>query len=199
MEFPGLYNHLEANFLPCDGEVLYSQNFIEEDYLEELINDIQWGQSNIQIFGKTIPEPRLTAWYADPEINYTYSGATKTPIPWNLTLLDLKKKVEIASGISFNGVLLNYYRSGTDYMGWHSDDEKELGDNPIIASLSFGEARRFQLKHKTKKELETKTIETKSGSLIIMKGETQKHWKHRLAKTEKKVGERINLTFRKIV
>ena len=184
------------NILPCDGKVLYFPDFLKEDYLEQLIQQVEWQSTTIKMFGKEILEPRLTAWYAGLTVKYTYSNSTRTPTPWTPLLLELKKKVEEKSGHEFNGLLLNYYRDGSDYMGWHSDNEKELGLEPIIASLSFGEERNFQFKHKERNDLQVITIQPKTGSLIIMKGSTQANWKHRISKTSKMMGPRVNLTFR---
>lgn len=190
---------LTKNFLPCDGSLFYLESFIDSHFLELLINEIKWEQSSIRMFGKDIPEPRLTAWYADKDVNYTYSGRKNIPNEWSPTLFKIKEKVEKKLRTKFNGVLLNYYRDGNDYMGWHCDNEKELGTTPLIASISLGEERIFQLRHKKKNELDIISITPKSGSLIIMQDETQLHWKHRIAKTTLTKGHRINLTFRYIL
>ena len=169
----------------------------------QLMTEIDWQQRSIKLFGKTIPQPRLVAWYGDPGASYTYSGLTWEPLPWTETLRSLKQEVEAAVGgylnsnPSFNSVLLNLYRTGQDSMGWHSDDEPELGRNPIIASLSLGATRRFSLQHKSQKQLKHK-LDLTHGSLLIMAGETQHYWRHQVAKTTRVPSPRINLTFRTV-
>ena len=164
-------------------------------------NVIHWQQKSIKIFNRIIPEPRLNAWYGDEKAIYTYSGLVNHPLPWIPVLLELKKHVELITQASFNSVLLNRYRNGSDSMGWHSDDEPELGINPVIASLSFGATRQFQFKHRYHKQLPIYQLLLTSGSLLVMRGTTQKYWKHCLPKVclSKPVGERINLTFRYIM
>lgn len=198
MELPGIKTIHEKNLLPKDGEVEFVSHFIEEDYLQELIDGSEWTQDKMNMFGKVVELPRLTAWYGEPEASYTYSGITNTPLTWTPLLLQLKEKIESFSGAKFNSVLLNYYRDQNDHMSWHTDDEKELGNNPVIASLSFGEPRLFQFKHFTDKEMKRIEVFTEAGSLILMKRETQKYWRHRIAKTSLPKGPRVNLTFRKI-
>jgi alkylated DNA repair dioxygenase AlkB len=163
----------------------------------DLIQTIDWRQDWITIYGRSMPQPRLTAWYGDPGKSYTYSGITMIPTPWTLPLLELKTKVEAASGVMFNSVLLNLYRDGNDSMGWHSDDESELGQNPIIGSLSLGETRRFMLRHRFEQGLKYE-LELTSGSFLLMQGTTQHYWQHRVPKTKRPVSLRINLTFRVI-
>ena len=150
------------------------------------------------MYGKLHPLPRLTAWYGDKNKSYTYSGISMTSLPWTKELLKVRRKLEEFSKQKFNSVLLNYYRSGNDSVSWHSDDEEELGEFPIIGSLSFGGLRRFRLRNKQNKKL-THTYDLGNGSLLIMKGATQKLWEHEVPKTIKKVSGRINLTFRYIV
>lgn len=166
--------------------------------LASLIQTIEWQQDWITLFGRSLPLPRLTAWYGDPGTSYTYSGITMNPLPWNQTLLDLKQKVDQVSGVMFNSVLLNFYRNGNDSMGWHSDDEPELGLNPVIGSLSFGDTRRFMLRHRSDKSLKHQ-IELTSGSFLLMRGATQHCWHHQIPKTKCSTSPRINLTFRVIV
>src|SRR5262249_4942967 len=141
------------------------------------------------------PFPRLTAWYADPGIRYTYSGVTHQPLAWPDFVLPVKAKIEQGASQPFNSLLLNYYRSGKDSIGFHADDEPELGTNPLIASLALGATRSFILKHNQTRE--KVTIDLTHGSLLIMAGTCQHFWKHGIPKTETEVGERINLTFRK--
>ena len=151
-----------------------------------------------RFFGKEHKIPRLQAWYADKNIDYTYSGKQLIRNDWNSVLSEIKTDIELITSNTFNSVLGNLYRNGSDSMGLHSDNEKELGENPAIASVSFGAERFFHLKHKNQKELRLK-IPLTSGSLLLMEGETQTHWLHQVAKTSKLVGPRINLTFRKII
>lgn len=149
------------------------------------------------MFGKLLPMPRLTAWYGDK--GYTYSGLHNKPQPWLPVLLELKERVEQASGNKYNSVLLNLYRTGQDSMGWHSDDEAELGNEPAIASLSFGGERKFSFRHRTRKDLKSQSIDLAHGSLLLMQGATQHHWLHQVPKTARAMTPRINLTFRKVV
>lgn len=196
MYLPGIMNQENVNLLPCDGELRYLPGF-EKDLFNDLRESIRWRQDQITVYGKTHPQPRLTCWYGDR--SYSYSGITMHPDPWSPLLTTLKRRVEEASGEEFNSLLVNYYRDGNDHVSWHADDEKELGTNPAIASLSFGEVRRFQLRHRSKKELAPVTLDLEAGSLLLMKGPLQHHWVHRIAKTARPRGGRINLTFRKII
>lgn len=184
-----------------DADILFYPNFLtspERDrFLTELTQSIQWRQDSITLFGRSLLQPMLTAWYGDPGKVYTYSNLTLTPTPWILPLLELKKKVDEISGVAFNSVLLNLYRDGNDSMGWHSDDEPELGHNPVIGSLSLGGTRRFMLRHCTDKSLKHQ-LELTSGSFLLMRGATQHHWQHQIPKTKRPVPPRINLTFRVI-
>ena len=186
----------------ADGQVIIYQNFFDKKtsdrFFSELSNDINWQQDKIRIFGKEVNLPRLTAWYGDPGKSYTYSGITMNPAPWSQNLLAIKERIEETVRVNFNSVLANLYRNGQDYVSWHSDDEKELGKNPIIASVSFGATRRFLLRHRSNKNLETVDLSLGHGSLLIMKGSTQHYWKHQVPKTAKVKTERINLTFRVI-
>lgn len=168
-------------------------------YFQKLNTEIEWKQGEIILFGKKVLEPRLSAWYGDEGASYTYSGKFNIPLPWTKTVLELKTKVEDVAKCSFNSVLLNFYRGGNDSMGWHSDDEPELGKNPIIASLSLGEGREFHLKHKFEKSFPIQKIFLENGSLLLMKGETQHFWKHQVPKSKRAIGGRINLTFRRIM
>lgn len=185
-----------------EAEVSYFPSFfnLEESKLlyQNLTDTIKWQQDFIKIYGKTIPLPRLTAWYGDKDKNYSYSGIFMQPHEWNKDLLLIKNKIEKLSNANFNSVLLNLYRHGTDSMAWHADDEPELGINPAIASVSFGATRIFKLKHKENKDLQTQ-IALEDGSLLLMQGTTQHKWLHQIPKTTKKMNPRINLTFRFIV
>ena len=186
------------NLLPKDGQVVVYSKVVSNDF-EQLKNSISWKHEKIHLFGRWVLQPRLSAWYGDEGTDYVYSGLKNIPNPWNDILLNLKKKVEILSGTQFNSVLLNYYRDGQDSMGWHQDNEKELGKNPIIASLSFGVSREFQLRHKFDKSIPKINCLLDDSSLLIMSGETQNYWQHQIPKTKKFIGERINLTFRYLI
>ena len=185
-----------------DAEVLFYPAFFsapEADLLlKELRDTTEWRQDTMRFFGKQVPLPRLTAWYGDPGCRYVYSGIENQPLPWTPALLEVKRAVEAPSDLVFNGVLLNRYRSGLDSMGWHADDEPEFGAEPIIASVSFGGTRTFQMKHKKRKELKA-SVELTHGSLLVMRGGTQANWLHQIPKTAKPVAERLNLTFRAVV
>ena len=183
--------------------VEYIENFFDFDqsqlYMKHLTNDIKWKREKIRMWGREIITKKRIAWYADEGKSYTYSGSTFHPDQWNELLLEIKKYVEHYIKFQFNSVLLNEYPNGKVGMGWHSDDERELGIDPIIASLSFGANRDFIFKHKTDKSFENIKIHLKSGSLLLMLGSTQHHWKHSLPKRLKVREPRINLTFRKIL
>ena len=183
--------------------VEYIENFFDFDqsqlYMKHLTNDIKWKREKIRMWGREIVTKKRIAWYADEGKSYTYSGSTFHPDQWNELLLEIKKHVEQYIKFQFNSVLLNEYPNGKVGMGWHSDDERELGIDPIIASLSFGANRDFIFKHKTDKSFENIKIHLKSGSLLLMLGSTQHHWKHSLPKRLKVREPRINLTFRKIL
>lgn len=170
-----------------------------EVILDELIERIPWRSDVITLMGKQYPQPRLTAWFGDPGARYTYSGLSLEPMPWTDLLADIRSRVERLVDASFNSVLLNYYRDHRDSMGMHSDDERELGRNPAIASVSLGERRTLVLKHKFKSELRSVQLPLDSGSLLLMKGATQHHWKHGINKVSQPCGPRVNLTFRHIV
>jgi alkylated DNA repair dioxygenase AlkB len=167
---------------------------LSEAYLKNLLDDIQWRQEEMKIYGRQIKFPRLTSWYGDSNKPYTFSGITLNPNVWTKELLEIKNKIELQFDIAFNSVLLNLYRDGSDSISWHTDAEKELGQNPIIASVNFGATRKFQLRHKETKE--RIDINLENGSLLIMQGELQHYWQHQIPKTKKDIGQRINLTFR---
>lgn len=181
-----------------NGEYIFVPNFFDKAksdyYFNQLLKNSEWEQEEMRMYGKTIKFPRLTAWYSDKA--YTYSGITHVARRWTDILLEIKREVEFKTQSSFNSVLLNLYRKGNDSISWHADAEKSLGENPIIASVSFGATRRFQLRHnKTKEKIQ---LELGHGSLLIMKGELQHYWQHQVPKTQKEVEQRINLTFRTI-
>lgn len=185
-----------------DGEVWFMPNFMPiekaKEYFRILQKTINWKQEEIKMYGKVYPVPRQTAWYGYAGFNYSYSGIQCNPEPWTKELLDVKKVIEhFIPEPDFNSVLLNLYRDGNDKVSWHSDDEKELGLNPVIASVSIGAQRRFDIKHKTDKSQKLQ-LELPSGSLVVMLGELQHNWLHQIP-VQKRIKEpRINLTFRTI-
>ncbi|MDI9257615.1 MULTISPECIES: alpha-ketoglutarate-dependent dioxygenase AlkB family protein [Flavobacterium] len=187
------------NFAVPDAEIVYFPEFFEtlqaDDFLERLKNDIPWQQDHITVYGKTHPQPRLTALFGNEGKPYSYSNIVMQPHAWNPLLMFIKTKIEEVCPENFTTVLLNYYRDGKDSNGWHADNERELGRNPVIASVSFGAERVFHLQHNTIKEEKLK-ITLEHGSLLLMKGTTQHFWKHQIPKTSKEIGPRINLTFR---
>ncbi len=166
-----------------------------EQVLARLVAETAWRAEVVTVWGKQHPQPRLSAWHGDAA--YRYSGLQLAPLPFTPLLLEIKAAVELASGRSFNSVLLNYYRNERDSMGMHSDDEPELGPAPAIASVSFGATRTFILRHKRSKR--TVKLDLTSGSLLLMTGTTQAHWQHGINKLTRPIGPRVNLTFRNIV
>lgn len=168
-----------------------------DELFERLIKEIQWQQEKIKLYGQVHDLPRLTAWYGDPEKNYIYSGITAKSLPWIEPLVEIKRKIEDVANFSFNSVLLNRYRNGSDSVAWHADDERELGENPVIGSVNFGETRPFQMKHKFLAE--KIKIDLEHGSFLLMQGGTQHYWLHRIPKSKKLLKERINLTFRSVL
>lgn len=185
-----------------DSNIKYFKNFLSaeeaEFYFQKFMKDISWQQHYIKIFGKTIAQPRLSALYAKTQKSYTYSGLTLVPLPYLKEMEELQQKLELISNAKFTHCLANLYRDGNDSMGLHADDEKELGENPVIASLSFGETRKFRLKHKIDKKIKFE-IELHPGSLLLMQGKTQHFYKHELPRATKSLNPRINLTYRRIV
>jgi alkylated DNA repair dioxygenase AlkB len=197
-----LFNFGEpTNLLPYDGEVYYYGKIIPiddaEDHLTGLLDNIVWKNDEAVIFGRHIITKRKVAWYGDAEYSYTYSNITKRALLWTPQLLVLKQLTEQLSGTKFNSCLLNLYHDGEEGMAWHSDDEKSLGKNTSIASLSFGAERKFAFKHKATKQ--TVSLVLESGSLLLMKGTTQSNWLHGLPKTKKVTCPRVNLTFRTMI
>lgn len=182
-----------------DATIEYYPNLFDVEksnlLFEKLRQDIPWQQDSITVFGKNHLQPRLTALYGNEGKPYSYSNIVMQPHPWNAILTYIKEEVEILCHEKFTTVLLNLYRDGRDSNGWHADNEKELGRNPTIASVSFGAERSFHLQHNSIKEAKQK-ITLGHGSLLIMKGETQHFWKHQIPKTNKPIPPRINLTFR---
>ena len=193
--------HEEKNLLPEDGQlnyygVVFSGNE-SDDYLNKLLENIEWKNDEIKLFGKIITTKRKVAWYGDFPFEYRYSNRSKLALPWTNELLELKRKVEYLSSEAFNSCLLNLYHNGSEGMAWHSDNEKELKKYGAIASLSFGAERKFVLKHNFSGEKVELLLE--NGSLLIMKNETQDFWLHRLTTTKRILTPRINLTFRTII
>lgn len=186
--------------IDTDGEAYLVPNFISppesSQLFDILFNELAWGRESITIYGRQVDVPRLVAWYGEPDAIYRYSGVLHTPQPWTSTLKELKTRLEQFTHRSFNSVLANLYRNGNDSMGWHADKEKELGNEPYIASLSLGEERLFRLRHNKSKRAINVTLG--SGSLLVMGGPLQHHWRHALPKTTQLKGPRINLTFRMI-
>ena len=170
-----------------------------ERWFTALRDGTRWRQEEIRLFGRKRRQPRLTAWHGDPGAAYSYSGIQLDPQPWTQDLLGVKARIEAISGVRFNSVLLNYYRDGQDSMGWHSDDEPELGENPLIGSVSLGAARRFRMRHKADPKVQM-AWNLPGGSYLEMGGALQRHWRHCVPKVAAKagVGPRINLTFRTI-
>ncbi len=174
-------------FSPGEADVLFAA-------LTPGAGEIDWKQETIRLYGTTRDLPRLTAWHGDPGKTYAYSGITVETAPWTATLLTIRDAIETVSAAAFNSVLLNLYRDGTHGVAWHSDDERELGEHPVIGSVSFGAARAFQMKHKS--NAARRDIMLTHGSGLLMRGATQHHWLHRIPKTARTTGVRINLTFR---
>ncbi len=185
----------------ADAEVLFAPAFFSAEesdrFFAALMDEVAWTQESIRMMGKSLPIPRLTAWYGDAGKSYRWSGIEQHPLSWTPALLVIKGRVEVPAETLFNSVLLNLYRGERDSVAWHSDDEPELGVNPVIASVSLGAARKFQFKRKDD-AVQRYAVDLPSGSLLIMRGTTQHFWKHQLPKTKTPQGARINLTFRVI-
>ncbi len=189
------------NLLPYDGEANYHGLVMTPEqarhYFDVLLRDIEWKNDEAIIFNKHIITKRKVAWYGDRQFAYTYSKTTKLALPWTQELLELKLLAERLSGATYNSCLLNLYHDGSEGMAWHSDDEKSLGPNTVIASISLGATRKFAFKHKRSKETHSLILE--HGSLLVMQGATQTHWLHRLPPTTTVSQARVNLTFRTII
>jgi alkylated DNA repair dioxygenase AlkB len=188
------------NLVPFDGELYVINRFYGLQEADQLFVQLQaelaWQEETIFIYGRWVKVPRLMCWYGDNDAWYRYSGVNHQPIPWNPTLQAIREQVERQCQSNFNSVLGNLYRNGADSMGCHADDEKELGANPLIASLSLGDQRIFRLHHKKAKE--KLDIALNHGDLLVMTGTLQDHWMHSVPKTRKLKESRINLTFRRI-
>ncbi len=200
MKSSGLFSakiHLD---LP-DCDIAYYPAFLDskeaDSYFKVFMRTIAWRQDDIKLFGKVYAQPRLTALYGNNRKPYSYSNVTMQPHEFTTELLKVKKNIETETNLYFTSCLLNLYRDGKDSNGWHADNEKELGENPVIASITLGQERYFHLKHRTKKEMKHKIL-LAHGSLLLMQGKTQHHWLHQIAKTTRPIKERINLTFRVI-
>jgi alkylated DNA repair dioxygenase AlkB len=186
-----------------DADVRLLHGFMDQrsadDLFQTLRQTVSWRQDTIRIYGKVHPLPRLQQWFGDAGLDYTWSGIHMKPEPWPSVLLDTKRKVEAIAGVEFNTVLLNLYRSGQDTVSWHSDDERDLGPAPIIASMSLGVEREFVLRHNDRADIDQVVIPLPNGSLLLMAGSTQSKWKHALPRRKGITGERINLTFRRVL
>jgi len=200
----------QTSFFDTDREVirlsdaditLYRHYFdlsTSKKYFDCLKEELIWREEEIILYGKAHILPRLSAWYGDPEATYTYSGISLSPNPWTTVLNELREIVDNISDFRFNSLLANLYRDQNDSVSWHADDEPELGENPTIASISFGETRKFNFKNKA--DPETKfSLELGTGDILIMKGATQKNWLHQIPKSSKILQPRVNLTFRRIL
>lgn len=191
----------DLNLLPCDGTVQYhGQVLAPQDadrHATGLLEEVPWKHDEAVIFGKHIVTARKVAWYGDARFSYTYSGTTRHALPWTPRLLELKELAERLCGARFNSCLLNLYHDGSEGMAWHSDDEKSLGKNSTIASVSFGAERRFCFKHK--RTGQSAEIVLEHGSLLVMKDATQTHWLHSIPKSKRITTPRINLTFRTMI
>lgn len=184
------------------AELLFDADFLSEPAAEALLTQltasVPWRHEPIHLFGKEVLQPRLTAWYGDAGATYRYSGLTLEPLPWLPALHALRQQVEAATSSRFNSVLLNLYRTGQDSMGYHADDEPELGPEPVIASVTLGATRTFRLRPRPVLQPVPAafSLALTAGSLLLMRGPTQRNWLHALPKTARPVGPRLNLTFR---
>ena len=189
-----------GEMLSGDGSALLYPEFIEtsvaNQILEELIVSNSWEQQQLLMFGKIVDEPRLSTWHSDGQ-SYSYSGRPRTPQPWTPTLNSLRAQCETHTSHTFNGVLLNFYRDGNDHLGWHSDDEMVNGSEPLIASISLGAERRFEMRHRETGEIASAHLS--HGSLLVMSGLSQKCWEHRVPKMPRLQDPRVNLTFRRLI
>lgn len=195
-----LFGAHQHELLPTDGSATFYEWVLGDIdpslLMQELLESVPWASQTITMFGKQYVEPRRTAWFGDDGASYTYSGITMTPHAWSPVLQSLRKMCEEKSNASFNSVLLNLYRDGNDKMGWHADDEPELGAEPVIASLSLGATRKFRFRHRATREIVECDLPT--GSLVVMSGLSQKYWVHEVPQQKRVTSPRINLTFRHI-
>ena len=188
---------MEVEELNIPDATVFLLDFGGDDHFDVLFNETRWKQRISKIYGRGIRQPRLTAWYGEPNCRYVYSGISNDPLPWTDTLIGIRSRVEELLQYQFNSVLLNLYRTGSDSIGFHSDDEGELGKTPVIASLSYGGSRTFQFRHR-RKECSPISVELTSKSLLVMMGDTQRNWHHGIEKC-RNADPRINLTFRQIM
>jgi alkylated DNA repair dioxygenase AlkB len=189
--------------LPGGGRIELLPGFLApgqaQELLQALLSKVPWRSDTVRLFGREHRIPRLHQWFGDADAVYTWSGLTMHPEPWSAELAELKSQVEQATGARFNSVLANYYRNGRDSMGWHADDEPELGDTPVIASISLGAERDFVLRYRDKRAgIANIKVPLPSGSLLLMSGTTQRYWQHALPKRGRVQDARVNLTFRLI-
>ncbi len=186
-----------GEILPYDGSAVFHPDFLSleeaDSFLSLVVETTTWEEQTLTMFGKQVREPRLSAWVSDG-LSYTYSRSTRQPIPWTPVLDDIRQRCESVTSAQFNSVLANLYRDGQDHMGWHADDEPANGPHPVIASVSLGATRRFDLRHNESKE--TISVPLTHGSLLVMSQQSQLKWKHRIAKTTRVPTPRVNLTFR---
>jgi len=192
-------DHLEL----AGADVVFARGFLTREDAEHLFSELRnvtpWKAVEISVWGKRVMQPRLISWHGDTDASYKYSGVRLQPEPWTPTLLRLREQIEQFTKTNFNSVLLNLYRDQNDSMGWHSDDEPELGERPTIASLSLGETRHFLMRNKSAATSPKVSLPLSSGSLLVMSGDTQRNWKHAIRREVGQMGPRINLTFRRIV
>lgn len=197
---PSLFSE-PREILPMDGSAVLHEQFLDASLatlaFREIHENNRWESHEIIVHGQKHREPRLSTWHADDGIRYTYSNLQRIPVEWTPMLLRLRELCEQASGATFNSVLVNLYRDGNDGVGWHADDERENGPEPVIASLSLGASRRFDFQHRFLKRVES--VQLNAGDLVVMSGASQRQWVHRIAKTKRQVGPRINLTFRTVI
>lgn len=196
---PGIES--EGELLPCDGSAILYPQFLSpteaDDILARLLDEEPWESHAIALFGRRVLEPRMSVWHGDEGRSYTYSGTQRAPVPWTPLLAELRDRCGEKAGTCFNGLLANLYRNGQDSMGWHSDDEAALGPEPVIASLSLGAERRFDLRHRLTGQSISALLP--HGSLLVMSGLSQSHWMHRVARTARVSSARVNLTFRRLL
>lgn len=186
-----------------DLDATYQRSFLQCDEADSLfvaLRELEWTRDRVRIFGREQLSPRLSAWYGDPGVGYRYSGSNHVARAWTTDLARLRDRLRDATGVGFNFVLANFYRDGNDSMGWHSDDETVLGQSPVIASLSFGATRRFTFRERTRSNAPRRVeIALEHGSLLVMSGDSQHRWQHALPRSRRVLGERINLTFRRLL
>lgn len=184
-----------------DADLCYYRDLLSNprDLYDRLCGEIQWREDTIMMYGRPVKIPRLNAWYGDVDAHYSYSGLAMNPMPWNPLLELIRQPIEQLLNMRFNSVLINHYRDGNDSVSWHSDDEPELGREPVIASVSLGAVRRFQMRHRKDRQLPTCQLDLEPGSLLVMRGSTQRCWHHQVPKQRSITEGRINLTFRQIL